>query len=279
MKTKVIRNFLAVSAVVLVAVFLLYLPISSALDRKDVNPAPATRDVTAKVVETWTEEWDPERRCWVRIDDPEAACSSQIARTSKEDPVATSPRYGPFFVVSDTEAAMSGVTNADSLRQFQRMLAAYPHIEQLDFIDAAGTSNDVVNLQIGRLIRARGIATHVHSNGSVRSGAVDLFIAGSRRTMEKGARFAVHCWCDTNGKGPHDFPEHAPPNKLYLDYYMDMGMSHDKAHEFYNLTNSVPNTSALWLGPAEMQVWLDASATKDPAEERRKHDAEGAPPQ
>lgn len=111
---------------------------------------------------------------------------------------------------------------------------------------------------------------HVPSNGSARSGAVDLFIAGVRRTMDMGARFAVHCWSDIYGRSPHDFDEHDPVNELYLNYYMDMGMSHDKAHEFYAMTNSVPHSSALWFGPEEMQKWIDTPSEFDPAEDNRR---------
>lgn len=232
------------------------------------------RNTGVEIVETWVEEWDPERRCWIRIDRPSAACSSEVHRVPPDKAAAPSTRFGPFVVLNDKVAGLVGTTNSESLTDFGRMRVAFPEIAQLNFIDAAGTSNDVVNLKLGRMIRASGFSTHVPNNGSARSGAVDLFIACVQRTMDKGARFAVHCWSDSLGRGPYDFSKHDPVNELYLDYYMDMGMSHDKSHEFYQMTNSVPNSAAFWFGPEKMQAWLDVSTSVDRDEERRQHRAE-----
>ena len=66
----------------------------------------------------------------------------------------------------------------------------------LEMIEAPGTEDDRANLRLGRLIRARGIATHVPAGGSVRSGGVELFLAGTRRIADPGAEFAVHAWAD-----------------------------------------------------------------------------------
>lgn len=233
----------------------------------------ATRKAEVQVVESWIEEWNPEKRCWIRVDQPSAGCSSDVRRPSAVQPVAPSARFGPFVVLNDRVAALVGTTDSESLKQFGRMMSAYPDIDQLNFIDSPGTIDDVSNLKLGRMIRASGISTHVPSNGSARSGAVDLFIAGVRRTMDKGARFAVHCWSDSLGRGPYDFREHDPVNELYLNYYMDMGMSHDKSHQFYAMTNSVPNTTAFWFGPEEMQKWIDTPTSFDPEAERQRHRA------
>lgn len=222
------------------------------------QPAIASRP-TPKIVQTWVEEWDPQRQCWVRMDQPSAGCSSEVRRIPTNKIVAPSARFGPFQVLNSRVAALVGVTDADSLNQFARMMATYPDIDQLNFVDAPGTSDDVTNLKLGRIIRASGLATHIPANGSARSGAVDLFLAGVQRTMDKGARFAVHCWSDSLGRSPHDFSPHAPVNQIYLDYYMDMGMSHDQAHQFYDMTNSVPHEGAFWFGPEQMQVWLEAT--------------------
>ena len=226
-----------------------------------------------QVVETWVEEWDPEKRCWIRVDQPSAGCSSAVRRQAADETIPPPARFGPFVVLNGKVAGLVGATDSESLKHFGRMMTLYPDINQLNFIDAPGTINDISNLKLGRLIRASGLSTHVPSNGSARSGAVDLFIAGVRRTMDKGARFAVHCWSDSYGHGPYDFSEHDPVNEMYLKYYMEMGMSHDKSHRFYAMTNSAPNTSAFWFGPEEMQKWIDTSTTIDPAEEMQAHRA------
>ena len=89
----------------------------------------------------------------------------------------------------------------------------------------------------------------------MRSGAVELFLAGKRRTAERGALFAVHSWLDNYGREPDDFAPDAPANRLYLDYYEEMGMSEARARAFYAMTNSVPHHSAKWLRADEMLPW------------------------
>ncbi len=210
-----------------------------------------------KVVQTWVEEWDPVHSCWFRIDAPSGNCGSEVRRPAPEDIVYPLPRYGPFLVLDERVAGVFGITDRATLDHFNAMIADFPDIDQLNFVNAGGTVNDVSNLKLGRIIRASGISTHVPGHGSARSGAVELFLAGVRRTMERGARFAVHSWRDNQGRSPRNFDQHDPVNQLYLAFYMEMGMSHDKAHAFYDMTNSVPHSEALWFGPEEMRQWLD----------------------
>lgn len=74
--------------------------------------------------------------------------------------------------------------------------------------------------------------------------------------MAPGALFAVHSWRDQAGREPDDFPSEAPENRLYLDYYAEMGMTPGEARAFYALTNSVPHAEALWLQGTEMARWI-----------------------
>ena len=136
------------------------------------------------------------------------------------------------------------------------MLAAWPGIRVLELIECPGTEEDRANLRLGRMIRARGIDTHVPRGGSVRSGAVDLFLAGVHHRAEPGAEFAVHAWADEDGREPRDYPRDAPENRAYLDYYREMGMTLDEARAFYDMTNAVPNASARWMDTAQMAQWV-----------------------
>jgi hypothetical protein len=71
------------------------------------------------------------------------------------------------------------------------------------------------------------------------------------------------------GREPADFAPDAPENRLYLDYYAEMGMSDDEARAFYAMTNSVPHSGALWLEGAEMARWIAPAA--------RRLDHDGSP--
>ncbi|MFM6932810.1 MAG: alpha/beta hydrolase [Novosphingobium sp.] len=175
-------------------------------------------------------------------------------------PAASVPKgiasFGPFRVIDGTRAALVDVTDGRSPAAFAAMMAAFPQITELQMIECPGTLDDSANLRLGRMIRAKGVATHVPSGGSVRSGAVELFLAGSRRIAEPGAEFAVHAWEDENGHQPGDFAKDAAVNLAYIAYYRDMGMSAVEARAFYDMTNAVPNKDARWLNAAQMSQWV-----------------------
>lgn len=237
----------------------------------------------ARVVETisWVEEWDPVSQQWVQVEDPaptvvpaayETVTTSErygnvtITETVQAEPVrfiagptravAGVAQFGPFRVLDGKRATLVASTDAASPQAFAAMLAAYPGLEVIEFADAPGTSHDIANLKLGRAIRAAGLATHVPEGGSARSGAVELFLAGTERTVAPGALFAVHSWRDELGREPADFGPDAPENRLYLDYYSEMGMTADEARDFYAMTNSVPHAGALWLEGKDMARWI-----------------------
>lgn len=164
--------------------------------------------------------------------------------------------YGPFRVLDAGRAALVDATDADSPGQFEQMLRDYPGIGVIEMIECPGTEDDLANLRLGRMIRGRGIATHVPAGGSVRSGGVELFLAGAHRYADPGAEFAVHSWIDDTGLEPDDYAADAPENRRYILYYEQMGMSSAEAEAFYVMTNSVPFESARWFGANEMAMWV-----------------------
>lgn len=164
--------------------------------------------------------------------------------------------YGPFHVLAEGRAALVGVTDDRSPAAFAQMLRDFPRIALLEMVDCPGTEDDRANLRLGRMIREHGIVTHVPADGSVRSGGVELFLAGTRRFADRGAEFAVHAWSDEDGREATDYPASAPENRKYLDYYREMGMSEAEAAAFYAMTNSVPNGDARWLDAAQMAQWV-----------------------
>ena len=164
--------------------------------------------------------------------------------------------YGPFRVLDASRAALVDVTDAASPAHFAAMLRAHPAVRTLEMVDCPGTADDSANMKLGRMLRAAGLATHVPRGGSVRSGAVELFLAGAERRIDEGAEFAVHAWLDDEGRQPADFAADAAENRTYLDYYREMGMAPERASAFYAMTNSVPHEEARWLDAREMRQWL-----------------------
>ena len=156
-------------------------------------------------------------------------------------PAPVGKHYGPFRLVSEQVAEMSGAVNSATPRQFRAMLRSHPGIRTLNLVDVPGTVDDDANLALARMVRAREIDTYVPANGSVRSGGVELFAAGKTRIAEPGAEFVVHSWRDGKGYEANDFPMSDPVHQGYIHYYEDMGLNADDARAFYALTNSVPN--------------------------------------
>jgi ATP-dependent protease ClpP protease subunit len=174
-------------------------------------------------------------------------------------PAAAAPSiasFGPFHVVAPDRVELNGSIESDTPAQFALMLRAYPAIRQIDMIDCPGTGDDEANLALARLVRKAGIATFVPNGGSVRSGGVELFLAGAKRSAAPNAEFAVHSWLDEDGMEPGDYADSDPANREYVDYYREMGMSADKAKAFYALTNSVSHDDALYLKPGDIAAYI-----------------------
>ncbi|SIN59937.1 hypothetical protein SAMN02745824_0475 [Parasphingorhabdus marina DSM 22363] len=161
-------------------------------------------------------------------------------------------QFGPFEVISPYLVHMRGTVDSDSPGQFAAMMRQYPGIRQIEMIDCSGSIDEDANLRLARQIRQAGINTHVPAHGSVRSGAVELFLSGIRHTADPGAEFVVHSWIDEDGVEASEYPANDPVHAEYLDYYAEMGVPRDKARAFYDLTNSVPFAEQLKLTSSDL---------------------------
>ena len=165
-------------------------------------------------------------------------------------------RFGPFSIVAVDRAELNGVIETNTPAQFRAMLRAYPALKQIDMIDCPGTDDDEANFTIAHMIRKAGITTYVPDAGSVRSGGVELFLAGAKRRAAPTAEFAVHSWRDEDGREPDDYAANDPANQEYIAFYREVGMDAAKAKAFYALTNSVPNDEALYLKPRDIAAYI-----------------------
>lgn len=181
---------------------------------------------------------------WVEQDPPVAPSALSIAT------------FGPFRVIAPDKVELNGSIESDTPPQFKAMLRAFPMIREIVMVECPGTGDDEANLALARMVRKAGIATFVPDGGSVRSGGVELFLAGAKRSAAPNAEFAVHSWLDEDGMEPDDFAENDPVNREYVDYYREMGMAPDKAKAFYTLTNSVPHDDALYLKPRDIAAYI-----------------------
>jgi len=161
-------------------------------------------------------------------------------------------QYGPFRVIGADTIEMTGTVDSYTPTLFRQMIRDFPAIKHIEMLDCDGSVDEAANLRLARMIRQAGISTNVPAHGSVRSGAVDLFLAGVTRTAEPDAEFIVHSWMDEDGRQARDFPASDPVHAEYLDYYAEMGVPLPTARAFYALTNSVPFSEQLRLSRRDM---------------------------
>jgi hypothetical protein len=161
-------------------------------------------------------------------------------------------QYGPFRVIAADTVEMTGTVDSYTPALFRQMIKDFPAIRRIEMLDCDGSVDEEANLRLARMIRRAGISTNVPAHGSVRSGAVELFLAGITRTADPDAEFIVHSWMDETGRQAGDYPASDPVHAEYLDYYAEMGVPIPTARAFYALTNSVPFSEQLRLSRGDM---------------------------
>lgn len=193
------------------------------------------------------------------LDDAAVAGAADLGATRRYAPGAglatrgpAQARFGPFAVVDGTTARMSGDVDGATPRQFAAMLAAFPGVRRLEMIDCPGSLDEEANLILARAIRRAGLETVVPSGGSVRSGAVELWLAGSTRRAAPDAEFGVHSWADEYGREAKDYPASDPVHAEYIGLYREMGMDDAHARAFYALTNATPFDQVRYLTRDDM---------------------------
>jgi hypothetical protein len=212
--------------------------------------APA-RSVT---LETAPEVYEIEE---VVLDDSGAA-ERYVAQPFGEIAPSRAPiaSFGPFHMVTPDRAELIGSIESDTPAQFAALLRAFPALRQIDMVECPGTGDDEANLSLARMVRRHGVMTYVPEGGSVRSGGVELFLAGAKRAAAPTAEFAVHSWRDEDGLEAGDYAANDPANLAYIDFYREMGMSEANARAFYAMTNSAPHDDALYLNSRDIARYV-----------------------
>ena len=222
-------------------------------------PAQAQQVVT---ITTTTITWDyadEEDDSAALLNDKALAEDTEFAATRRYAPAASfatlahaKARFGPYSVIDGATVRMAGDVTAASPRQFAAMLAAFPGLRRLEMVDCPGSLDEEANLILARAIRRAGMETVVPSGGSIRSGAVELWLAGVTCRAAPDAEFGVHSWADEYGREANDYPASDPVHAEYLGYYREMGMDAAKAREFYALTNATPFDDVRYLTRDDM---------------------------
>ena len=230
-------------------------------------PAQAQQLVTITTTTvTWTYEdaGDEEGADYIDedmalLDDEALAEDAEFAAARRYAPAASlatlghaKARFGPFAVIDGATVRMAGDVTSATPRQFAAMLAAFPGLRRLEMVDCPGSLDEDANLILARAIRRQGMETVVPAGGSIRSGAVELWLAGVTRRAAPDAEFGVHSWADEYGREANDYPASDPVHAEYLGYYREMGLDAAKAREFYALTNATPFDDVRYLTRGDM---------------------------
>lgn len=194
-----------------------------------------------------------------------ALCSSLIflnscdsgGSSSRFDDNFDEHNFPPFYVSNDHRSAtLDGAIDSNSLSQFRQMLREHPEIEVIFFDEAPGSADDDVNVEIGRLIYDLNLDTHIIDGGIIASGAVDLFLAGNKRTRGFNTAVGVQAWADSNGNQASDFSQNSSVHDFYIDYYRSIGLGNQLANDFYFFTINAADADDLYfMNESEIQLY------------------------
>lgn len=142
-----------------------------------------------------------------------------------------------------------GDTDDRSVGMVRKFLNDHPEVHTLVLKKMPGTMDVDMNMRIAREIRKRGLNTHLDTDSFIASGAVDLFLAGNRRTMDCRALIGVHSW----SSGRFYYPArigHDPEQKKHEKFLVEMGI--DPGFYAFSRDAALPS-DMYYLKPAEIE--------------------------
>jgi len=144
---------------------------------------------------------------------------------------------------------LKGEFNTRTPQKIRSALLENPQVNTLVLTQMPGSLDDDSLYPFASWIRAQGYNTHLEKSSEISSGAVDLFLAGVERTMDKGARLGVHSWSDGE-KEATDYPRDHSEHTKYINYTVAMLGS----DAFYWFTiEAAPADGLHWMTQAEIE--------------------------
>lgn len=157
--------------------------------------------------------------------------------------------------IKGNEAYLSGDLGTTTYWQIKNLIKNHPEIKTIVMTHISGSVNDAVNMHTGRLVHENGFTTKVLSDSDIASGGVDLFCAGKKRIVEKGAKIGVHSWCCVNDLTAIEIPKEHPAHQYQLEYFT-MALGSEKGPDFYFYTlEAAPFDSIHYMTDEEIEKW------------------------
>lgn len=141
------------------------------------------------------------------------------------------PTASARFRAEGMTLIMRGTIDDTTSKRLQKVLDENPGISTLVLDQVPGGTEFRHVTAVGRLVRQRRIQTRIPQQGIVLMGGLDVFLAGTQRSITLGARVGIFAWQSNDSEGnPIDassLPRTHPLHRPYLDYYQSIGVDPD----------------------------------------------------
>ncbi|WP_298520441.1 hypothetical protein [uncultured Kordia sp.] len=156
--------------------------------------------------------------------------------------------------VKGNEAYLSGTLGTITYHQIKNIIENHKNVQTIVLTQVDGSINDAVNMHTGRILREAGLNTKVLSDSDIASGGVDLFCAGNKRIIEKGAKLGVHSWAGEDIKAD-ELPKDHPAHQYQIAYFTQMlGAKNGPEFYFYTLS-AAPPENIHYMSEKEIKDW------------------------
>jgi len=157
--------------------------------------------------------------------------------------------------IKGDEAYLSGDLGTITYIQIKDLIKNHPKVKTIVMTKISGSLNDAVNMHTGRILREHGFTTKVLSTSDIASGGVDLFCAGKKRIVEKGAKIGIHSWCCVNDVTAQKIPKDHPAHRYQIEYFT-MALGPILGPEFYFHTLKAANFNGIhYMSDNEIKKW------------------------
>lgn len=160
--------------------------------------------------------------------------------------------------IRGSEVYLNGTLGTKTYKQFKDLIRHHPEVNTIVLQNVPGSINDAVNMHTGRIIREAGLTTKVLADSNISSGGVDLFCAGKKRIVTKGAQLGIHSW-GGEGISAHTLSKDHPAHQYQITYFT-MCLGPEKGPDFYFRTlEAAPAEGMHYMSDEEIKNWTVAT--------------------
>lgn len=168
-----------------------------------------------------------------------SSCGALLQLTKEKSTIKT---------INKTTIELNGVLGKQMHKKLVKYIDNNPSLKKIILNQVPGSINDEWNVKTCLMVHENEIETYLTSSSIIASGGVDLFISGTKRTIETGAQIGVHSWSDGKKDGA-EYPRESEENDLFIDFFNQIDM--DTAFYWYTL-EAAKAESIYWMTGAEI---------------------------